>query len=101
MEARKSVCAPITHRLPTRNCILLGVASQVPTLVEVKNLEACHRPESDDPDFWNVWTNKSKREVNWERIEEEWVGIRSRRPTATKASDSAPRNKENGDGNDE
>ena len=60
--------------LPTRHCILLGTASKVPALVEVKHLEDEQRPDSDDPDFWNVWTNKEPRPINWDRITSDWVG---------------------------
>lgn len=60
--------------LPTRHCILLGIASKVPALVEVKHLEDGQRPESDDPDFWNVWTNKEPRPIDWDKIANDWAG---------------------------
>ena len=60
--------------LPTRHCILLGIASKVPALVEVKHLEDNQRPESDDPDFWNVWTNEEPRPIDWEKIASDWSG---------------------------
>ena len=60
--------------LPTRHCILLGIASKVPALVEVKQLEDDQRPESDDPDFWNVWTNEAPRPIDWDRITSDWIG---------------------------
>lgn len=60
--------------LPTRHCILLGIASKVPALVEVKHLEDNQRPESDDPDFWNVWTNEEPRPIDWEQIASDWSG---------------------------
>jgi hypothetical protein len=60
--------------LPTRQCILLGIASKVPTLVEIKSLEAHQRPESDDPDFWDVWTNKVSRPISWDKIICDWTG---------------------------
>jgi len=31
-----------------------------------------HQPQSEDPDFWNVWTRKSERTVDWERIAADW-----------------------------
>ena len=37
--------------LPTRNCVLLGITSRVPVLVEVKSLDENQKPISDDPDF--------------------------------------------------
>lgn len=60
--------------LPTRNCILLGIASKVPTLLEVMELSKKQRPESEDPDFWDVWTLNESREVRWEEIVDNWVG---------------------------
>ncbi len=60
--------------LPTRHCILLGIASKVPALVEVKHLEDGQRPESDDPDFWNVWTNEEPRAIDWDKITSDWAG---------------------------
>ncbi len=59
--------------LPTRHCILLGISAKVPVLIEVNNLSTEHRPESDDPDFWDVWTLESERNINWETIVEDWV----------------------------
>lgn len=60
--------------LPTRHCILMGIASKVPALVEVKHLEDGQRPESDDPDFWNVWTNKEACPIDWDKIANDWIG---------------------------
>ena len=60
--------------LPTRHCILLGIASKVPALVEVQHLGDNQRPESDDPDFWNVWINKEPRPIDWEKITRDWSG---------------------------
>jgi DNA helicase HerA-like ATPase len=60
--------------LPTRHCILLGIASKVPALVEVKHLKDGQRPESDDPDFWNVWTNEDPRPIDWNKITSDWIG---------------------------
>lgn len=58
--------------LPTRKAILLGWASPVPVLVDMNELKEEHRPKSDDPDFWDVWTGKSERNIDWEDIAKEW-----------------------------
>ena len=63
--------------LPTRHCILLGIASKIPTLIEVKNLSDSQRPESDDPDFWKVWINEEQRPIDWDKIASEWIGVDS------------------------
>jgi len=61
--------------LPSRQAILLGWAATVPTLVEITELPEDHRPRSSDPRFWDVWTGKEARPVNWHEIVEDWSGI--------------------------
>lgn len=58
--------------LPTRKAILLGWATPIPILVEMNNLKKEHRPKSEDPDFWDVWTGKSERNVNWKTLTDDW-----------------------------
>ncbi|MEZ9921203.1 ATP-binding protein [Vibrio breoganii] len=60
--------------LPSRHAILLGWASELPVLVRMKELTEDQRPQSDDPDFWNVWSNSTTepRDVNWQPIVEQW-----------------------------
>jgi len=58
--------------LPTRRAILLGWATAIPILVDIKELPEGHRPDSKDPDFWDVWTGNEKREINWKEIADEW-----------------------------
>ncbi|MFH2115164.1 MAG: ATPase, partial [Spirochaetota bacterium] len=66
--------------LPSKNAILLGWASELPVLVKMNDLPKEHRPHSDDPDFWDVWTGKDEngnpvmRETNWQQIADEWQG---------------------------
>lgn len=61
--------------LPTRHAVLLGWAVSVPTLVEIAELPEAQRPCSPDPEFWDVWTGREEREINWERIVEDWTGV--------------------------
>lgn len=68
--------------LPARNAILLGWASELPVLVEMNHLPDEHRPKSDDPDFWAVWSGEDleesedckplEREVDWKAITDKW-----------------------------
>ena len=60
--------------LPSQNAILLGWASELPVLVKMNDLPKPQQPRSDDPEFWDVWTGKEKREINWETIAEDWQG---------------------------
>jgi len=63
--------------LPSQQAILLGWAATVPTLVEIAELAEEHRPRSSDPNFWDVWTGKEDRPINWREIVEDWTGIES------------------------
>ena len=62
--------------LPSRHAYLLGWASQIPILTEISYLPDEDRPQSDDPDFWEVWTRtkKGKRDINWKDIADKWQG---------------------------
>jgi hypothetical protein len=67
--------------LPSRHAILLGWASELPVLVQLNALPEQHRPKSDDPDFWAVWSGKDvkgqpvDRPVNWKSIANDWQQI--------------------------
>lgn len=64
--------------LPSRHAILLGWASELPVLVQMNALPEQHRPKSDDPDFWAVWSGKDskgkavERTLNWKTIADDW-----------------------------
>lgn len=58
--------------LPTKKAILLGWAAPVPILVDMNELKKEHQPDSKDPDFWDVWTGKEKRKIDWKEITDEW-----------------------------
>ena len=67
--------------LPSRHAILLGWASELPVLVQMNALPEPHRPKSDDPDFWAVWSGQDskgeavERTVNWRSITDDWQQI--------------------------
>lgn len=71
--------------LPARHAILLGWASELPVLVQMNNLPKDHRPKSDDPDFWAVWSGDGldkdsegssvERTVDWQAIAADWQQI--------------------------
>ncbi|GJA13358.1 ATP-binding protein [Aeromonas caviae] len=68
--------------LPSRHAILLGWASELPVLVQMNALPENHRPKSDDPDFWTVWSGEGldvneqgeqqERTVNWKTVADDW-----------------------------
>ena len=64
--------------LPSRQAILLGWAATVPTLVEITELPEKQRPRSSDPKFWDVWTGKEERIIEWKKIVDDWTGIETK-----------------------
>lgn len=73
--------------LPSKNAVLLGWASELPVLVQMNDLKEQHRPKSDDPDFWAVWSGEGleedtetgarvEREVDWKEIADDWQQVR-------------------------
>lgn len=74
--------------LPSRHAILLGWASELPVLVQMNALPEHHRPKSDDPDFWAVWSGEGleediifggveERTVDWQKIAADWQQVSS------------------------
>ena len=52
--------------LPSQRAILLGWASELPVMVHMNYLNEEHRPQSNDPDYWNIWTATDEpQEVDW------------------------------------
>lgn len=60
--------------LPSRNAILLGWATEMPILVQMKNLPENKRPKSNDPKYWEYWTGNTG-EVDWQLIANDWQDI--------------------------
>ena len=58
--------------LPSQYAVLLGWASELPVMVKMRTLHDEQRPQSNDPDFWDVWTGKKEREINWKILANEW-----------------------------
>jgi hypothetical protein len=58
--------------LASRQAILLGWATPIPVLVEVDELPDSQRPQSADPDFWDVCTLAKERAVDWRTIAQDW-----------------------------
>lgn len=59
--------------LPAGQAVLLGWAAAVPILLQLNHLPKNHRPQSADPDFWDVWTGRATRQIEWEGIHEDWL----------------------------
>jgi len=58
--------------LPSQYAILLGWAAELPVLVRMNDLRKEDQPYSSDPEFWDVWTKKEERSVNWQPIVDDW-----------------------------
>lgn len=61
--------------LPSQNAVLLGWASELPVLVKMNDLPKNQQPRSDDPEFWEVWTRKESRTIDWNAIADDWIGV--------------------------
>ncbi|MDI6766124.1 MAG: DUF87 domain-containing protein [Bacteroidota bacterium] len=59
--------------LPTMQAILVGWATPIPALVEMKYLPEKQRPRSSDPKFWDVWTGVEERNIDWNSISKDWT----------------------------
>lgn len=62
--------------LPSQYAVLLGWASELPVMVKMRTLPEAQRPQSDDPDYWNVWTGAKERKIDWKSIANEWQNKR-------------------------
>lgn len=58
--------------LPSQYAVLLGWASELPVMVKMRTLPKNQCPQSDDPNYWDVWIGAEKREINWSKIANEW-----------------------------
>lgn len=58
--------------LPSQYAVLLGWASELPVMVKMRTLRKEQCPQSNDPDYWDVWTGKEKRDIDWSKITDGW-----------------------------
>lgn len=58
--------------LPSQYAVLLGWASELPVMVKMRTLPKSQCPQSDAPDYWDVWTGAKERKINWRQIADEW-----------------------------
>ena len=63
--------------LPFRHAYLLGWASEIPILTQISHLDKEFRPQSEDPEFWKVWTREEEREINWKDIAKKWQNLKN------------------------
>ena len=58
--------------LPTQKAILIGIATEIPLVFDVRPLPASQRPSSAHPDFWDVWTQKRDLELDLNNLASDW-----------------------------
>lgn len=58
--------------LPSQYAVLLGWASELPVMIKMRTLPKPQCPQSDDPDYWDVWTGAKERKIDWKNIANEW-----------------------------
>ena len=59
--------------LPSRSALLMGWAVDLPTIVQVEDLDSAYRPRSDDPSFFRNWTNTSETRVHRSDVASTWT----------------------------
>lgn len=74
--------------LPTRHAILLGWATPVPVLVEIRDLPKGQRPDSEDPRFWANWCAAGTDQLSWTPVVAAWQHARAVQQSEDR--DSAP-----------
>ena len=62
--------------LPSQYAVLLGWASELPVLVKMRTLSKPQRPQSEDPDYWDVWTGAAERTIDWKTVADDWQNKR-------------------------
>lgn len=58
--------------LPSQFAVLLGWATELPVLVKMRTLPKSQRPQSEDPDYWDVWTGAKDRKIDWKTVADDW-----------------------------
>ena len=58
--------------LPSQYAVLVGWASELPVMVKMRTLLKEQCPQSDDPDFWDVWTRHKERGIDWSAVALDW-----------------------------
>ncbi len=82
--------------LPSQRAILLGWASELPTMVSMRDLPEGQRPRSHDPDYWGAWTGTRADGTaalpleGWSQVSARWSSGGSDTPEPAPSGRSAP-----------
>lgn len=61
--------------LPAQQAVLLGLATEIPVVVDMRSLSTDQRPRSSNPDLWDVWTGERDLVVDIEQLAKEWTKV--------------------------
>jgi DNA helicase HerA-like ATPase len=59
--------------LPSRSALLMGWAVDLPTIVQVEDLDRTYRPMSEDPSFFSSWIATESISASWSDIASTWI----------------------------
>jgi DNA helicase HerA-like ATPase len=63
---------PSLPTLPTQKAILIGIATEIPLVFDVRPLPTPQRPSSAHPDFWDVWTQQRDLDLDLSDLASDW-----------------------------
>lgn len=59
--------------LPSQQAILIGIATEVPIVVDIGMLTEEQRPKSKNPDLWDVWLGRRMVAFDFDSIVRDWL----------------------------
>ena len=59
--------------LPSRSALLMGWAVDLPTIVQVEDLDRAYQPTSEDPSFFSSWIATESNSASWSDIASTWI----------------------------
>lgn len=76
--------------LPSQYAVLLGWASELPVMVKMRTLPKKQCPQSEDPDYWDVWTQKTERKIDWHKVSNDWQNRADKIPNQEEEDEVEP-----------
>jgi hypothetical protein len=58
--------------LPSQQAVLIGIATEIPVIVDINELPENQRPQSRNPDLWDVWTGQRCVPIDFDAIVRDW-----------------------------
>ena len=74
----------------TQYAVLLGWASELPVMVKMRTLPKKQCPQSEDPDYWDVWTQKTERKIDWHKVSNDWQNRTDKIPNQEEEDEVEP-----------